>query len=514
MCRKGTEHHTPAAPVSQYGLSGNRRVGGRSGGEAVRSDRAEERSEASTAARPTSAPYLESTRKNVEEEAEGLDRSFEACPDRCRCRFCSHCCVSMGLKTRQKLTEVVNKKFTSLQMWTLTLDPKLFNSPEEAQQYVREKRCVSEWIRTLSKQGHLLSDNYFCVVEWQMGEHEGAVRTEMIHFHVLLDARFIPFGKAVEAWNRFRPATAAPVGESVTAENYKGHAPLFGSVSFSMPEFEGKEHGASYATKYLIKHPEKGYPDWVLKSKGEIKRYTTSKGFWKLDGEDQGAESGGDPDSESEQATEDQKKEHRHEPRSIEERTARCGMATVILNVVEEVADDGEVTERRVFHSKLPRPLAEVKQHLGLGDVKGNRIRLSAAEVVGLKGIDPRSMVQVVGSGQRGEEAAGNGDAAAEPVVHEQEHCGTAGEAVRVRFEEGTELGREALKQRNNGQWPPSAQWLDEQLTKRGVDPARLERMHDEMRGEVCRDLKRLGIDPATGLPFRKEKGECKEAES
>ena len=197
-------------------------------------------------------------------EAESTVR-YEVRPCRCKSRFCEHCCRAEGLKLRERLLPVL-RTFTNIQMWTFTIDPSLFSSPQAAYEYVKKKRCISEAVRALKARGYLHSGRWFCVVEWQKD-------TEMAHFHLLLDASYIPFEAVCEIWGRFRPKTAGPV---------EGNRPAFGSIRFSQGDFVGgAEHAAAYACKYVIKHPEHGYPDWVINGRhGQIHRYTTSRGFW------------------------------------------------------------------------------------------------------------------------------------------------------------------------------------------------------------------------------------------
>ena len=61
------------------------------------------------------------------------------------------------------------------------------------------------------------------------------------------------------------------------------HRPLFGTVHFRAPKFANPVHAARYATKYLIKSPEHGFPEWVLAMGKDrrVRRYSTSKGFWR-----------------------------------------------------------------------------------------------------------------------------------------------------------------------------------------------------------------------------------------
>jgi hypothetical protein len=148
-------------------------------------------------------------------------------------------------------------------MLTLTVDPKLFSNPEEAYRYVRRKRCVAELVRALLKAGFLYSRRFFYVVEWQKN-------TEMAHFHLLVEADFIPFHTLAALWARFRPVSAGPP---------QGDAPAFGHVHISKVKFLGPEHAANYACKYLTKLPEQGFPQWVLNFEGQIRMFATSRGL-------------------------------------------------------------------------------------------------------------------------------------------------------------------------------------------------------------------------------------------
>lgn len=213
----------------------------------------------------TSVPYLETCQKSCGEGETAEITTYELIGCSCKSRFCPQCCVPMGWKLRHELTEVL-ESFTGLQMWTLTIDPQLFESPEAAYRYCREKRVIGEMVRFLDEKGVLHSKRYFVAVEWQQG-------TEMVHYHLLLDASYVPWELMRDRWNRFRPKEAGPLPvDSVR--------PAFGSIRYSAPKFADSKHAANYATKYVIKTPEYGFPDWVLDYEGKIHRYHVSKGFF------------------------------------------------------------------------------------------------------------------------------------------------------------------------------------------------------------------------------------------
>lgn len=344
------------------------------------------------------AAYLASAPKPCGEEL--LGSSLEVRARTCKSWFCPKCCVGRGLAVREKLVKAL-QSFKSLQMWTLTIDPELFgNDPVAAMEYVSKKRCVGELVRTLRKRGVLNSDRWFCVLEFQQNGFP--------HFHLLVDASFVPYDLVADRWNCFRPANA---GEAT------GVRPGFGSVRFSAPKFADHRHAANYACKYLIKHPEHGYPEWVLKSE-RIVRYRASRGLFESVPRERSADPDqGEPslnDLLAEAAVASDAVDYREgivngdeidycyrdetcfcircrgefdaveRPLSIEEKIARCGteLGCVLLNV-DEVAVIGGVEKRRRFVGRVRAPFEQVRSLLGRGGT-GNRFDVTEAEAARL----------------------------------------------------------------------------------------------------------------------------------
>lgn len=308
---------------------------------------------------------------------------FEVRRSGCRSWFCPHCCFSKGLEVRSRLIPVL-ETFSSVMMLTLTVDPKLFSSPAEAYEYVRNGRLVARLIGALFKAGQLASRRFFYVLEWQ--------KNGMPHWHVVVESDRVDHVVLRNLWNGNRPASAGPV---------EGNAPGFGSVGFSKREFADRRHAAMYITKYLIKHPKEGYPEWVLESTVQMKRYGTSRGFWPrnespveeapgdpgagVDGaEASGVEGGYEPWDGS---------VHSHEAlhsalvdcgmvtsgfvlegqssgskrSTLRERLARCGEQAVVVERREAVLEDGSTRRLRSwFFGLLRAPFAVVLQMLGL----------------------------------------------------------------------------------------------------------------------------------------------------
>jgi hypothetical protein len=123
-------------------------------------------------------------------------------------------------------------------------------------------------VRSLVKTGHLSSGRYFVVLEFQA--------SGMPHWHLLLESSFVPIERIRHVWDLNRPKTVGPASPG---------RPGFGFVWVSKANFESMEHAANYVTKYCLKQPEKGYPDWVLDFVGRVPKYATSRKFWGEDDE-------------------------------------------------------------------------------------------------------------------------------------------------------------------------------------------------------------------------------------
>lgn len=336
--------------------------GGKDGGEEKETDDATVGQEAS--GEQAAGPYLEYPGNIVdgeESEVVGVRHEVRACG--CRSRFCRICAIPLGLRLRERLTDRI-RFWNHLQMWTLTVDPDLFDTPAQAFLHVRNRRAIGEFVRALWKAGLLENRHYFCAVEWQQ-------RTAMAHYHLLVQAKHIPFALAAEVWNRNRPEGAGPV---------LGPRPGFGSIRFSKCRFEGGgEHAANYATKYLVKHPEHGFPDWVLNFPGQIRRYSTSMGFWGAPPKkpadkpkialEEIATKKSPPEPKPHQPTcfcltcrGDSPEDDGNFPRrlsTIRERLTRCGERAVAMAVLTIRDSDGALRERHDYRFALPVSMQE-----------------------------------------------------------------------------------------------------------------------------------------------------------
>jgi hypothetical protein len=267
---------------------------------------------------------LEHEADTVTEAVNEYGDHFEIAKKRCKCWFCPDCCKVMGYDLRKRLFPIL-ETFSGLLLVTFTVDPCLFPSPKSAYLYIRERRCIARTIQDLSRWGYLFSRRYFYVVEWQRN-------TEQAHFHVLVDARFIPWHELLRSWSKHRPEGAGPV---------IGDRPAFGTALISIPCFKGgPAHAARYVTKYLTKVPEYGFPEWVLELGKEtrIRRYSASRGFW---------------GSVSERRIEGSK-ERQCEARTYAERVQTCGASVNVFEVNESVnRETGEILVTRQWVGEL-----------------------------------------------------------------------------------------------------------------------------------------------------------------
>ncbi|HQY89400.1 MAG TPA: hypothetical protein PK402_12180, partial [Tepidisphaeraceae bacterium] len=180
-----------------------------------------------------SGSYLESRRNTITIGKPRIE--IRSCG--CKNWFCSRCCTSLGLNLRRKLLPII-ERWKHPMMLTLTIDPQLFESPDAAFRFVTDRSCIGRTMQHLRRAGVLNGVHWFAVIEWQANGWP--------HWHLLVDADRIPFDVLTAAWNQ---------NWSKSAERIALGRPGFGSVRFTRPRFKDARHAASYATKYLIKHP-------------------------------------------------------------------------------------------------------------------------------------------------------------------------------------------------------------------------------------------------------------------
>lgn len=278
------------------------------------------------APRDAGPPLLEQSQNTVTSTSHAPGRlpdGYEIAKCGCDCWFCEDCCMVKGMKLRAELIPIV-KTFRSVMMISLTIDPTLFPSPAVAFRYVRRRRAVSRTIQDLRRGGYLHSPRYFYVIEWQKN-------TEQVHFHILLDASFIPFQTLLDSWSKHRPPGRGPV---------VGDRPAFGTVQFSKQDIKSPVHAAKYVTKYLTKFPPLGFPAWVMNMGADttIRRYSTSRGFWGREYPER----------------EPTGKKRQRLRQSYRARTANCGTLLNVFSIYEDLDQlTGELRESRTWEGQV-----------------------------------------------------------------------------------------------------------------------------------------------------------------
>lgn len=201
---------------------------------------------------------------------------------KCRCGsvWCPDCCVSSGLRVRDRL-QVELKYMKSVYFLTLSLDREKFpEGPEFAYRYIQEKRVIPEMVKELRRRRLLNDPRHFCVVEYQTKTGEG-----WPHWHVVLDATYIPFQTLCELWAQ-KAWSVERWGERPEFKG-KGQRPVLGSVQFRCKGYENRARVVSYVTGYMTKAPKKTeefpdrWPAWVLDCKYPIRRWSCSRDFWR-----------------------------------------------------------------------------------------------------------------------------------------------------------------------------------------------------------------------------------------
>jgi hypothetical protein len=207
-------------------------------------------------------PLLDLNQKKIKEqnkegEYEGpdgvLERSQVASPCRCGVRTCNDCGRFLGWYARQALLGVADV-FKRPKVLTLTVDRSRFAGPREAHSRISGGKYVRRLMRALG------ITRWVWVLEFQMktgdGWSGGRVELGSPHWHLLIDVGDLPARGKVpnyldlpKAWKLWRDKWG--LGGLDLAEKGKDMTPA---------------HAINYLTKYLIKQPEGGYPEWVLKT--------------------------------------------------------------------------------------------------------------------------------------------------------------------------------------------------------------------------------------------------------
>ncbi len=267
--------------------------------------------------------------------------------DGCKSRFCPECGPLLGYRLRESMRREA-AAFKKPMLLSLTIDRhgtttgNGFSDPKAAYDYVREGRYIARLMRQL---GIRL---WICVLECQSKTGEG-----WPHWHLLVDAVDLPHGRLPKKllermWKLWRDTW------------------MIGGLDVEAVKFNDRNHAIFYISKYLIKQPERGWPEWILDAR-HVRLVSCSRALNALVGD-------GDGRAKKDEVGEDAEKPERKR-RSTAERVSRCGMATKVL---EESVDHetGEVSTRYV--GEIPAKLADVMKAVKAED---SPVRIGVREI-------------------------------------------------------------------------------------------------------------------------------------
>jgi len=233
---------------------------------------------------------------------------------RCGCRTCCVCGKRRGWETRQILLDPEKLAlFPAPYLLTLTVDPKNFDSPEAAYDFVRKGGYIRRLLRLLG------IDVWVWVLEFQ--------KNGSSHWHILMDLS--SRGRLTRDDLRWCWRT------------WRGKWKIGGLDLQEQKPFVSARHAVMYITKYLTK-PVNEYPGWFLKGKHQ-RMCQASKRIGRL------TRGPARPESKEEAEV-----RHRRQSKPMAERMAECGMSCKLLQQ-EVCSETGE--ERTVY----------------LGEVQANR---------------------------------------------------------------------------------------------------------------------------------------------
>jgi len=161
---------------------------------------------------------------------------------RCKCRnwLCKKCKVSRGKLVRKVLHQKTNFNDLCI-MLTITINPKLIKNPEKAYEYVTKNKFISRLM------GLLGVTAYFSVLEFQ--------KNGFPHWHIVCNA-YLDNKKVKKFLKKWGLGKIYKITKTKTSN---------------------KAHAINYVTKYLIKYPDSGFPEWVMNRRKKIRFINTSR---------------------------------------------------------------------------------------------------------------------------------------------------------------------------------------------------------------------------------------------
>lgn len=253
----------------------------------------------------------------------------------CRCMswLCVKCAAVLGATLRAAMVakaDLIRKP----KLFTLTVDPKMFASPEAAYDHVTSNRYIPRLLRLLGVK------RAFRVLEFQINGWP--------HWHILLDVADLPgsFLDLKRVWRLYLHKWKIG-GCKLSPKSFRFTSPI---------------HAIMYITKYLTKFPRQGYPDWVINRKKKI-RFYAAYGLGPLRYHGQ-----------SKKEPDEQPKKHRRKRRSLPVRLAACGYFSNIFSPAGADSKTGQ--EKYIFYGKV---CVSPQMLLFQGSFCNNRVRFYKA---------------------------------------------------------------------------------------------------------------------------------------
>jgi hypothetical protein len=198
--------------------------------------------------------------------SDSKDNFYKAVSVTCKSWFCEDCRRIKGHTLREKLFKKA-AMFKVPRLYTITINREWFDSPKDAYKYVMSKKFIA---RLLTKEMGIR--RWVWILEAQEESGDG-----WPHWHILIDIADLP-----GAWYDKNTQTA----QVESPENKDGwcYIPHFFDLqkahrlltkwkvgkqcklSVRRDNFDNPEHAVLYITKYLIKTPKRGFPEWMLKT--------------------------------------------------------------------------------------------------------------------------------------------------------------------------------------------------------------------------------------------------------
>ncbi len=216
--------------------------------------------------------------RNLMDATPSKDNIYKAIPVCCKSWLCKDCRKQKGHALRERLIKQA-EKIKVPRLYTITANRAWHDSPKAFYKYVMNEKFIA---RLLTKEMGIR--RWVWIMEAQEKSGDG-----WPHWHILLDIGDLPamwFNKATQKAQEEPPANK---DGWVYIPHYfdlnkarrllsKWEVGKQCVLSKRHRDLKNPEHAICYMTKYLIKSPRRGFPQWILKTP-RVKFYALSREF-------------------------------------------------------------------------------------------------------------------------------------------------------------------------------------------------------------------------------------------